>query len=175
MPRASGLAPIPGTSFRIDQLVEAARATISPDVRQRAPRYGRIGACVACSQPIHAHFDAAGGFLGCAAVTEDTVFVLVPISDGDIRRPASPSRMREFRRARYIPVIRKGSVDDLNLTDRQRNVLQHVIDAGKRGILNREVEQLSGLTHSSVSNALHWLRRCGLIDARDADAENDGG
>lgn len=172
MPHAtsSGGTPAPTSHAPIllNQILEAARVVISPDVRQRAPRYGRIGACVACLQPIHAHFDAAGGFLGCAAATEDTVFVLVPISEtGRVVSTEPAPRVRQFRRARYVPSVANHQVDALNLTDRQRKVLQPVIDAGKKGIRARDVEKRSGLTHSSVSQALYWLRRSGLIDAQD--------
>lgn len=179
-PRATKKAPRLTVPFDLEQLVEAARMAISPDCRQRAPRYGRLGSCVACHQPVHAHFDAAGGWLGCPAATEDAVFVLVPVSENGTHlavqtaEDTPPKRIREFRVARYTPAIPKSQdIDALDLSDQRKRVLQAVMDAGKSGTRATGVINRSGLPHGSVQQALNWLRSQGLIDARE-DIHNDG-
>lgn len=155
--------------FDIDQLVEAARMTISPDCRQRAPRYGRLGSCVACHQPVHAHFDGAGGWIGCPAATEDAVFVLVPVSETGthLAVPRLP-HTRRFRVARYYATLPRGKqIDDLALSDQRKRALRPVMDAGKKGTRANDVIVKSGLPHGSVQQALAWLRAHGLVDARE--------
>jgi hypothetical protein len=152
--------------FDMSVLVEAAKLEIPSDIRQRAPRYGRLGACVACKQPAQIHFDAAGRFVGCPNVAEGTVFVLVPIAS-EAQAVSTPATTRQFKIARYVPT-EKATDPSLDLSDHRKRVLRAIVDAGESGALTRDVMQHAGLSSSSVSQALNWLRSQHLIEAFEA-------
>lgn len=41
--------------------------------------HGEEGGCVACQNPIHAHLDTSGAWVGCPEADDDTTFILVPV------------------------------------------------------------------------------------------------
>jgi hypothetical protein len=126
------------TLLDLDSLVEIARIQVPPDMRQRAPRYGRLGACSACRQPVLTHFDGAGRFLGCANVPEDTVFVLMPVTAAGrvVAMPAlgtpPPPRIRRFKVARYTPAPIT-PLSGVPLTERRSLVRDVIMQAGEAG------------------------------------------
>jgi hypothetical protein len=160
------------TLLDLDSLVEIARIQVPPDMRQRAPRYGRLGACSACRQPVLTHFDGAGRFLGCANVPEDTVFVLMPVTAAGrvVAMPAlgtpPPPRIRRFKVARYTPAPIT-PLSGVPLTERRSLVRDVIMQAGEAGVREADVVDRLGIARGSVSEALAWLHAHQMINKRE--------
>ena len=159
----------------VSDLVRAARMN-PPEIKQRRPRYGRPGVCVACKEPLMAHFDGSGGWIGCPVAGPDTIFVLVPISSTHpqqpLRRhraPATGPRVRRFRVARYTPAA--ANIDTSTLSDHRKRVMDVILAAGKAGTIVGTVTQQSGLSSGSVTQALAWLEAHKLINAHEDNSK----
>ena len=159
---------LPSLNLDLNELIRAARLN-PPEIRQRRPRFGRPGVCVACREALMAHVDAAGGWIGCPAASPDSTFVLVPI-DGQLHRlprrraPEAEPRVRRFRAARYTPVVMNIDLD--TLSDHRKRTMKAIIDAGPDGAVVGVIRQQSGLSTGSVTQALSWLEAHQLISAR---------
>jgi hypothetical protein len=164
-----GLPPI---GVDLNALVAAARIN-PPEVKQRRPRYGRPGVCVACKEAVQAHFDGAGGWIGCPAASPNAVFVLVPVGGDPLvpptrQRRSTANRVRRFRAARYFPATTRVDLDALS--DHRKRTMKAVLDAGDSGAVVGTVRRQSGLSTGSVSQALAWLEAHKLIHAREDDS-----
>lgn len=140
-------------------------------------RRGRLGSCRACKQSVASHWDSAGQWLGCPAVSPDTVFVLWPVSgisvDGDGEEPAaggqpqphksrankSKQKDREFNRARYHTLLPADTdMNTLGFTGQRLTVFQSIHEAGPTGCLARDIIKRTKLPNNAVQDAARWLR-----------------
>ncbi len=165
------------------ELRKLARVAVSTDIRQRAPRSGRLGLCVACQQAVQAHFDTAGGFIGCPAASENTTFVLMPVNaSGAVmlrravtvsrrsRSAAPKQRTRRFNKGRWglKQGVTQAQINQLGLSETYTTVVQPVIDQG-RMLTVAEVKKATGLPHHIVSEALNSMEKeKGILTAEDA-------
>jgi hypothetical protein len=158
------------TPEQLAELVTVSREAPTP------ARRGKLGLCGACREPVAAHWDDAGRFLGCTEAGEQTVFVLWPVkwAAGEIPARFQPREVvkpaREFVRARYIATLPEGTdLETLDLSDHRKRVLRVIHKTGIEGIVARDIIRESKLPHGSVQQALSWLRERQLITAIEDD------
>lgn len=131
-----------------------------------APR-GQEGKCVACSQPLHTHFDKTGRWSGCRAQVDPSLkFFLVP----DRRQPFPPTH-----------VVRKALASDRPLRAQPASVPQAgpVVYRAAYGLRDPKVKAIAsardrevftviarskGLTRAALLKALRASTRTGIVD-----------
>lgn len=171
-------------ALQMNQAAVAAAVRLAGEI-QMVPS-GVIGGCTACGGPAVDHF-GHGGWIGCPKGSPSTVFVLAAIvvgggvnengngggvavlGEGAAATPVKEKRLRGFFRARYTTKLHHSAKPELlhidHLTPTRMRALKVIHDAGKAGLLARDIVKRSKLPHGSVQQTLHWLREQQLVNA----------
>lgn len=154
--------PLPGGAVVVPM------PTKPPAIDQPQPaRRGALGICALCNQPAVTHWDTAGRFLGCIAASDDTIFILQAVGvTADQPEGARP------RRARWHSTMPPGTdIASMDLSPQRDTVARALDSFGIEGALSADICKRTGLSNSSVQQALSWMKSRQL--ARQTNAVNE--